>query len=149
MNETTDYEKVLNDLLAERNELDRMISWVKNRLGRADVEPGAPAVALAKMPESTRFGRLAKDAFFRMSVSDAIKAYLSFAKKPQSARDITDALIAGGLTFKAKNLYQTVFPTLSRMAKETGEVAKLKDNTWGLSEWYSSGRKGVSSEEGS
>lgn len=139
MNEGTDYEKVLEDLLAERSELDRMVNWVKNRLGRGDAEL-VPLSSL-NVGQPPRFSRLASDAFFRMSVSEAIKAYLNFAKKPQTARQITDALKAGGLASKARNLYQTVFPTLSRMANETGEVAKLKDNTWGLAEWYSTARK--------
>ena len=78
-----------------------------------------------------------------MSVSEGIKSYLSIAKRPQTAREITDALKAGGLTFKAKNLYQTVFPTLSRMATETKEIDKLPDRTWGLAEWYSGARRAV------
>lgn len=154
MNETIDYEKLLAELLEERANLDRMINWVRLRLGRTDAEPiaatGEPSTTPAAIRRFPRLPTLATDAFFRMSVSEAIKAYLAFAKKPQTAREITDALIAGGLTFKAKNLYQTVFPTLSRMAKETGEIAKLKDNTWGLAEWYSSARRSAATtEEGS
>ena len=141
MNETTDYEKLLAELLEERANLDRMINWVRTRLGRTDTEQPATQVSPSASLGPMRGNRIATDAFFRMTVSEAIKAYLNIAKKPQSAREITDALIAGGLTFKAKNLYQTVFPTLSRMANETGEVAKLKDNTWGLAEWYSTARR--------
>jgi hypothetical protein len=143
MNEGTDYKQVLDELIADREKLDMMIEWVKLRLGRTDSESNAPRTHLVKTAESVRVTKLASDAFFRMNVSEAIKAYLSFAKKPQTAREITDALIEGGLSFKAKNLYQTVFPTLSRMATEGGEVAKLKDGKWGLSEWYSPTRRTV------
>jgi hypothetical protein len=143
MNGASDYEKMLADLLEERANLDRMIAWVKLRLGRTDADQAEMPASGPRASEPSKFGRLATDAFFRMSVSEAVKAYLAFAKKPQTAREITDALIAGGLTFKAKNLYQTVFPTLTRMASEGGDVAKLKNNTWGLAEWYSAGRRTV------
>jgi hypothetical protein len=143
MNDTPDFQALLNEAIAERDRLNVVINWLQDKLG----QPAGEVIVSPAAGMPTRFPRLASDAFFRMSVSDAIKAYLGFAKKPQSAREITDALIAGGLTFRAKNLYQTVFPTLSRMAKETGEVAKLKDNTWGLAEWYSGSRKMTAPEE--
>jgi hypothetical protein len=138
MNDATDYTKILDEMLAEREQLNQMIEWLKRRIGRPDA--GSPTVQITKA-EPMRFPRLAADAFFRMTVSEAIKAYLNIAKRPQTAREITDALKAGGLTFKAKNLYQTVFPTLSRMATETKEVDKLPDGTWGLAEWYSNSRR--------
>jgi len=142
MNEPVDYKKVLDELVAEREKLDMMISWVKLRLGQPKIE-GKPLVAtIVKVGEPMRVTGISSDAFFRMNVSEAIKAYLEFAKKPQTAREITDALKEGGLAFKAKNLYQTVFPTLSRM-EGAGQVAKLKDGRWGLSDWYSSARRQI------
>ena len=147
MKDTVDFQALLDEALAERERLNVVINWLTNRLGQPSGEATPPTAHVMKAGTPMRFPRLASDAFFRMSVSDAIKAYLSFAKKPQTARDITDALIAGGLTFKAKNLYQTVFPTLTRMSKESGEVAKLKDNTWGLAEWYSAGRRDIKQPE--
>ena len=140
MNESVDYAKVLDDLIAEREKLSDMIEWVKLRLARNGGVVTGPTFQITNT-EPARFPRLSPDTFFRMSVADAIKAYLNIAKRPQSAREITDALKAGGLTFKAKNLYQTVFPTLSRMANETKEVDKQPDGTWGLAEWYSSARR--------
>src|ERR1700722_18330552 len=98
MNAAPDYEKVLDDLIAERAELDRMINWVKLKLGRADSEPTAPKAHTVKAGATMRFPRVASDAFFRMTVSEGIKAFLSFTNKtPQTAREITEGLIAGGL----------------------------------------------------
>jgi hypothetical protein len=142
MNEKVDYTKVLDDLIVEREKLDAMIGWVKVKLGQNGTESNTPTLQVTKT-EPMRFPRLAPDAFFKMTVSDAIKEYLGIVKRPQTAREITDALKAGGLAFKAKNLYQTVFPTLGRMA-EGKEVDKLGDGTWGLAEWYSSGRRATS-----
>jgi hypothetical protein len=81
-----------------------------------------------------------------MSVPEAIRAFLNIMKRPQTARDITDALQAGGLSHKAKDLYQTVFPTLQRM-KAQGEVDKLANGEWGLSEWYTTGRRAEAENE--
>jgi hypothetical protein len=84
--------------------------------------------------------RISTDQFFKMSVPEAIRAFLNLQKRPQTARDITDALEAGGLSHKAKDLYQTVFPTLMRMQTKN-EVDKLGNGEWGLSEWYRRGNE--------
>ncbi|HYB60644.1 MAG TPA: hypothetical protein VEH50_04110 [Methylomirabilota bacterium] len=142
MVEEVDYEQLLQSLLAERGDLDRMISWVQKRLGRAveALEPNAPPSGVSAAP-IVRFPRtLAPDVFFRMTVPQAIKTYLNIAKRPKSAKDITAALAAGGLTHQAKNLYATVYPTLLRM-EGNNEVVRVSKGEWGLTEWYPSGRK--------
>ena len=68
-----------------------------------------------------RYPRLANDSFFHLSVPDAIKKYLIIARRPATPKDITMALNVGGLTHQAKNLYQTVYPTLLRMDSEHKE----------------------------
>jgi len=142
MNEMTDYDKVLADLLEERANLDRMIAWVQVKLGKSEVGPIPPSMLMPGAPQGTplKFPRLRSDTFFKMSVQEAIRECLNIVRRPMSARDITNALQDGGLTHKAKDLYQTVFPTLMRM-KEKGEVDKLANGDWGLSDWYTAGRR--------
>jgi hypothetical protein len=143
MAEETDYEKILSDLQEERANLDRMIAWVKGRLAKTDpAEPTTVDSLIQKsISQPMRFPRTLKpDTFFKMSVQQAMRECLSLLKKPLSARDITNYLKSGGFTHKAKNLYQTVFPTLMRM-KEKGEVDRLANGEWGLSEWYSGARR--------
>jgi len=145
MAEEVDYEQLLQSLLAERADLDRMIAWVQKRAGHL----GEPIEKDAAIPASVnpsapimRFPRtLAADAFFRMTFPQAIKAYLNIVKRPKSAKDITAALETGGLTHKAKNLYATVYPTLLRM-ETNEEVVRVGKGDWGLTEWYPTGRKG-------
>jgi hypothetical protein len=146
MAEGTDYAKILAELLEERTNLDRMIAWIQGKLAKEEQGVG-PIPATMIMPSAPqggapllRFPRLRQDAFFKMSVPEAIRAFLNIMKRPQTARDITDALQAGGLSHKAKDQYQTVFPTLQRM-KSNGEVDKLANGEWGLSEWYTAGRR--------
>jgi hypothetical protein len=137
MAEGTDYEKILNDLVEDRANLDRLILWVKGKLAKANPdEPVTVEKLLPKRPdEPMRFPRLKSDTFFKMSFQQAIRECLAIMRRPLSAKEITSALQSGGLTHKAKDLYQTVFPTLQRM-KDKGEVDKLPDGLWGLSEWY-------------
>ncbi len=151
MADNEDYEKLLGEALEERAivaqdlaGIDSMIAFLKKKLGRTDgpvtayPDPEnlplrhAPVVA----PQPMRFPRVvSSDAFFKMNVPDAIKAFLNIVKRPQTTRSITDALQTGGLTHRAKDLYQTVFPTLMRM-KDRGDIEKLANGEWGLAEWY-------------
>jgi hypothetical protein len=85
-----------------------------------------------------RFPRLANDSFFHLSVPEAIKKYLNIAKRPKTTKDITVALDVGGLTHHAKNLYQTVYPTLLRM-EQAKQVVRVGKGEWGLAEWYPGG----------
>ena len=141
MPESTSYEQLLHDLLEEREEIDRMIGWVQKRLGQAQEPSEATGLAANASPTvSLRFPRLATDAFFRMTVPQAIKAFLNIVKRPKSAKDITAGLQGGGLIHKAKNLYATVYPTLLRMEKAK-EVVRVSKGEWGLAEWYPSARK--------
>lgn len=149
MSEGTNYEALLNDLLDERANIDRMIAWARTKLAAMGDAPN-----LSQQPISTilpnfasiaplkdlRFSRISSDQFFKMSVPEAIRAFLNIQKRPQSAKEITEGLKAGGFSHKAKDLYQTVFPTLMRMRAKS-EVDKLANGEWGLSEWYSSGRR--------
>lgn len=136
----TDYQQLLTHLEEERENIDRLIVWVKGKMAQQD---SAEAIVQASQPTASvpmRFPRLAPDSFFRMTVPQAIKAYLNIAKRPKAAKEITEALKKGGLTTQAKNLYATVYPTLLRIEK-AGEVVRMANNEWALAEWYPGGRK--------
>ena len=143
MSEETDYAQLLRTLEEERADIDRLIAWVNKRIGQ---EPGSaqpPNSSLAKSSptvSSLHLTRLASDEFFRMSVPQAIKAFLNLSKRPKSAKEITAGLQNGGLAHKARNLYATVYPTLLRMEK-AAEVVRVRKGEWGLTEWYPGGRK--------
>jgi len=139
MLENVDYDKLLEALLEDRTNLDRLIAWVQTKRGHAETEMPTPTLPGLKPGEIPRFPRLSSDAFFRMKVPDAIREFLRIAKRPRTAKQITAGLEAGGLTHKAQNLYATVYPTLLRMER-ANEVARVGKGEWGLSEWYK-GRK--------
>lgn len=155
MSQEIDYEQLIQKLLEDRADIDRMIAWARQKR-QQETEGLSGEVSLPHpQPETAgsnhyaaiqRFPRLAQDTFFRLSVPEAIKKYLNIAKRPKTAKDITAALNAGGLTHQAKNLYATVYPTLMRM-ESNNEVVRVGKGEWGLNEWYPSGRKGSQEEK--
>lgn len=150
MSEPIDYAALIEKLLEDRADIDRMLAWAqrKQQEEQAGVlaTPSQQPQPIAKPVNPIRYTSLAQDTFFRMSVPDAIKKYLNIAKRPKTAKDITTALDSGGLTHQAKNLYATVYPTLLRM-EDANEVVRVGKGEWGLSEWYPSARKASTEEK--
>ena len=72
--------------------------------------------------------------FRGQGLSDAVRLYLSMAKRKQSNRDIKAALMAGGLATTSDFFDQTLSSTLHRMRK-TGELLQFPDG-WDLAESY-------------
>jgi len=141
------YQQILTELEEERQNIDRLIIWVKNRMEQSDSTDVITSAVKSTAIAPPRFPRtLAPDTFFRMTVPDAIKKYLGIVKRPKTAKDITGALDVGGLTHQAKNLYATVYPTLLRM-EGNEEVVRVGKGEWGLSEWYPGGRKAAQEEK--
>ena len=137
---------LLAELMEERVNLDNMIAWVQKRMAQNGVTSLTAPITISKPNEPQRFPRFSSDAFFRMSVPTAIKAYLNFVKQPANANDIVDGLKNGGLTTRSKNLYATVYPTLLRM-KSANEVVKVDKRQWGLAEWYPARKPADDSEK--
>jgi len=131
--ETVNYEAVLADLEAKREALDNAIAAIRMLVGQGQ-GVGLPTERGYSDPTS-----IPSDAFFQMSIPDAIRKYLGIAKRPRSIRDISEALEHGGLTTQSKSLYNTTATALSRMSGKEGGVVKV-NNDWGLMEWYP-GRK--------
>ena len=152
MVESLDWDKIIAEIDEEILNLQRMKVWALRRKDQGESGPLPQSTAIVTTPSAyplpTRFPRLIpSDAFFRMSVPEAITKYLNMVKGPRSAKEITQALKEGGFTSKAQNLYATVFPTLMRM-KKAGVVDKVSGSNWGLVAWYTSGRKADKVSEG-
>lgn len=95
---------------------------------------GQVSPAAENTRETSTLGAIRADAFFRMSIPDAIKRYLEIAKQPQSPKAIAEALKAGGVLSSAKKFYANITTALSRM-----EAQGILTNTpggWALAEWY-------------
>lgn len=137
MSAEVDYGAVLEDLEKKKVALENAIAGIKQILGQPQIGENTPI----RSPGSTD---IQSDAYSQMSMPDAIRKYLKTAKKPQSAKSITEALKSGGLTSMAQSLSNNVYAVLRRMEKETGDIVRVKKE-WGLAEWYG-GRKTKSNQ---
>jgi hypothetical protein len=67
-------------------------------------------------------------------LADAVRLYLSIAKRKQTLKEIKAALMEGGLATTSEYFDQTLSSTVYRMRKN-GEVIQFKDG-WDLAESY-------------
>src|ERR1017187_263067 len=127
--EPIDYAAVLGDLKARRANLDSAIAAIEQIMAQVGTVPTQPRDTV-----------LSDDAFFGMSIQDAIRKYLSIVRKKKTVKEITDGLEAGGMEHTSKNFYNTVYTMLNReWVKADPELVKIGD-LWGLAEGYP-GRK--------
>ena len=126
INKTVDYDAVLVDLEAKRDELDAAISAIKRLVAGGAATNGARRTSAAGVVD------IRKDDFFGLSAVDAAKKYLHMCKTSQSTKAIAIAIQKGGFHTAAKNVYSNVYTSLSR-----GEhFVKVGKGLWGLKEWY-------------
>ena len=120
-----DYPSVIADLRVKRAELDALISSLEHFAGDdagADEGPNGGVVVLA-------------DAFFQMNTASAIRKFLSMSRRPQTTREVVDALEIGGFIHKSKNLKNMVYTALAREERREA-IVQLPDKKWGLAERY-------------
>ncbi len=127
-----DYSAVLADLEARRAKLDAAIAGIREMLG-LNTEHRTDTIGTHDEPASSE---LTPHSFFQLQIGDAIRKYLRIVRTPKSAKDIVEALQAGGLTSTSKNLYTTVYTTMVRDDERGGEIMKLNNGKWGLAVWY-------------
>jgi hypothetical protein len=124
--EPINYEAVLADLKARREQLNAAIASVEAILGQLGSGPG---------PGSGPHGgpHPKPDAFLKMTIPDATAKHLATVREKQSTKQIIDALVKGGLP---PSSYQTVYGILLRREKQVGDIFHFKGGDWALSEWY-------------
>ena len=131
-NQSIDYASVLADLIARRDDLNKVIAVIEPMVGKL-----APR-------DATQFGGTAEqvrdDSFFGMGIADAAKKLLSMKKKPLNTQEITDLLKRGGM-IGSGNFSGSVGVALHRVNKNDGDIVSIGRGKWGLSEWYPGKRK--------
>lgn len=147
-----DYQAVLADLEAKRDQIDAAIAGIRLMIGAVPdaTEAGSsespapkPEQGSKAAPRATANGvAVQSDTFFQMSTSAAIRKFLAMAKRPQTPRAIADALHHGGQVHAvdAKTAYTNVYTALRR--GQDGEFSQTRNGEWGLAEWYSNKPKG-------
>ncbi len=125
-----DYSAVLADMEAKRDALSTAIENMRRWLGSAS--PGVTQAA-----QRGNGGEIPSDAFFSLSIPDAIKKYLGIVKGKRTTNDIAEALEKGGITHGSKNFRNSVSTALYREHDQpNGDIAKVGEGEWGLVDWY-------------
>lgn len=128
--EKIDYSAVLADLVAKRDALNAAITAIEQMTGTAASSSTTTSGGKKAAPTEVR-----SDTFFGMKFPEAAKAYLAIAKKPQSVKEIADALQRGGITHQSSNFVNTMYTTLKREDDRGGDIIKV-GKSWGLAAWY-------------
>lgn len=132
--EPIDYRAVLADLKAKRDALNAAITGIE-MVAMYYPSPGI------QDKQFTGVQDIAPDAFFAMSIGDAIKKFLAMVKQKQPIPEIVRALELGGLQHTSKDFAATVRSALFReLRKDDPEIVKVGDD-YGLTEWYPGYRK--------
>jgi hypothetical protein len=126
------YEAVLADIDA------RIAKLLATREGIVDL-----MALTGTVPTGGPSGKIAHDAFLKMSIPEATKKYLSMTRQKKDTQAIIDALEQGGLP---RSVYATVYAVLRRREKQVGDIINMKGD-WALSEWYPNPRKGKAADE--
>lgn len=141
-----DYQSVLADLLRRREEMDKTIAGICAILNVPVPSGPGPTGNGGGSTRSEGSREIRSDTFFNMKAPEAVKAFLGMAKRPQSVKEIQDALEQGGFITQAKDLYNNLYTAILRMDKD-GSVVKVHGK-WGLAEWYPARPKPKAKAEG-
>ena len=122
MTEPINYEAVLADIERKIAKLQATAEGIREIMAMSGTTPngGGPS------------GKIAHDAFLKMSIPDAAKKYLSMSRQKKDTQAIIEALEQGGLP---RSEYSTVYAVLRRREKQVGDIINMKGD-WALAEWY-------------
>ncbi len=120
-----DYDAVLADLQARRDQIDAAIAAINliRGVGSSALTQGA-VLSSRDIPPN---------AFFTMGIGEAARKYLEMVKGKQTVGQITKALEQGGMPPLKVN---TVYAALRRREAVNKDIIRLGEE-WGLKEWFS------------
>jgi hypothetical protein len=91
-------------------------------------------------------GEIPAGAFLGKSIPEAVKAYLSLVKKKQTTREISEALVKGGMETSGKGSFETIVSSALYRVRNQGDIVRVK-GAWGLSEWWPAGIRAAGGQE--
>ena len=131
-----EYNAVLTDLRAKRDNLDGAIAALEAALGLqvSMAAPGAPG-------GSSTNTDLGPGAFLGMTIVEAVAKLLVARRRALRTEEIVTELRNGGIAFSSESPINTVGSVLNRDFKNGGEIVSVGRGTWGLAEWHPRLRK--------
>src|SRR5262245_32967036 len=109
INAQIDYDAVLSELYAKRDQIDVSINTILLLKGSGSVASNGAAVGTAT--KSLPSGTIASNAFFSMSLVDAAKKCIELRQARLTLQEIVDGLAEGGMPGQKPN---TVYAALRR-----------------------------------
>ena len=138
--------ELLEQLRAERNELDTLIQGLEKRLGIVQ-ESGASEETNASQPRVKISVEAIPVGFFHnLTQAAAAEKLLKLNPgHPLKTTEMLEAFRKGGMQITSKNAIQVLYTTLKRSAR----FERIAKKAWGLAEWYPEKRKRPQTLEGS
>jgi len=128
-NAHVDYDAVLEELYAKRDQMDGAISTILLLKGSGSVAPESSGRRTVVSNGSS----IPSNAFFGLGIGDAAKKYLEMIQAKRTLTQITKGLEDGGMPTQRPN---TVYAALRRRESVMGDIERVGEE-WGLKEWFS------------
>jgi hypothetical protein len=132
-------ERRREEALATAAELERTINTLCKEAGYA------PRYTEATSTSSTKVTHISDDTFYGQKQTPAMRTYLEMRKTqnlgPATAREIYDAIKAGGYVFEAKDATTALVGMRALLRTQPNVFHRLPQGTWGLTAWYPDAKK--------
>jgi hypothetical protein len=128
-NQVVNYRSVLEDLRSRRDKLNVAIEAIEGIVGE-----GTSDIFTVEASDVAP-----EDTYRKMTIGDAAVHFVRSSGQSQDTMDIVKALKLGGIQSKSKNLYTTVYNTLTDRLKRYKSDIYRDGTAWGLAEWKGSG----------
>src|ERR1051325_1433 len=125
-----DYDAVLAELYAKRDEIDVSINTILFLKGSGSATPSS---GVSNSVKPAVGGTIPSNAFFSMSLVDAAKKCIELKQAILTRKQIVKGLEDGGMPSQKPN---SVYAALRRRESVTGDIMRVGEE-WGLKEWFS------------
>lgn len=125
-NTGVNYQTVLEDLRARRDRLNHALAAIEQIIGETELKEQSEVAASSPAPSNI---------YRKHTIGDAAIDFIRSKGKKQSTSAIVKGLKAGGISSKSRNLYSTVYNTLTKRSERKNPDVVRDGTDWGLPEW--------------
>jgi hypothetical protein len=141
--ESNDYTLTIADLERKKAEIERTIAHLRQLMAMGSLAQTGEGGTVPSTISPFMGGEVPTGAFLGKSIIEAAKLYLEIVKKKQTAKEIMDGLVKGGMeTSNSKSFLKTVHAALTRARQSPNPPFVKVGLQWGLTPWFP---KGISS----
>ena len=137
--ESIDYTPTIADLERKKAEIERTIAHLRQLMAMGSLAQDGEGGAVSSTVSSFMGGEVPTGAFLGKSIIEATKLYLEIVKKKQTAKEIMDGLIKGGMESNSKSFLKTVHAALTRARQSPNPPFVKVGMQWGLTPWFPKG----------